>query len=315
MTRPDILVCGSYPDWDRDALEAAYTLHPLPGSGSPADLPEDTRQKIRGVAFKGHGALTPAFIDALPGLEIIANFGVGYDTIDTAYAAQKGIPVTNTPDVLTDEVADLTVGMIVTRNRDLVGADAWVRSGRWATEGEFPLQRKTSGRSVGIVGLGRIGLAIGRRLEPFGMALHYHARSPKPGGAAWTYHADLVAMARAVEILIICLPGGAATKAYVGRAALEALGPEGLLVNIARGTTVDEAALLDCLESGALGQAALDVFLGEPAIDPRFAALSNVLLLPHIGSATVETRKAMGALQRQNLAAHFAGEPLLTPVP
>lgn len=252
-------------------------------------------------------------MDAFPKLGMIANYGVGYDTIDVAHATSKGIRVSNTPDVLTDDVADLAVGMVIAQSRGMVGASDWIRAGNWDKNGAFKLQRKVSGKRVGIVGLGRIGRAIADRLRPFGCELHYYARAPKdtPG---WTHHTDIVALAHAVEIMVICVSGGPDTIEIVGKEAIEALGPHGLLINASRGTTVDEIALLDALETGALGAAGLDVFLNEPHINPRFFDLTNVLLQPHQSSGTIETRKIMGQLQRQNLAAFFAGQPLPTPV-
>ena len=252
-------------------------------------------------------------MDAFPKLGMIANYGVGFDTIDVAYATSKGIKVTNTPDVLTDDVADLAVGMVIAQSRGMVGASNWVRSGNWAKNGAYPVQTKVSGKSIGIVGLGRIGRAVGERFQPFGGAIHYYSRSEKDTDG-WTYHSDIVAMAAAVDILIVTLSGGPNTMGMVGADAFEALGSDGLLVNVSRGTTIDEAALLNALESGTIKAAALDVFEGEPDIDQRFFALDNVLLSPHQSSGTVETRKIMGQLQRDNLAAYFANKPLLTPV-
>lgn len=313
MSKPHLLTFETYDDWDVVPMEAAYTVVPMPDSGKVADLPADVIPQITAMAFRGHSTLGADIMDALPNLGMIANYGVGYDTIDVAHATEKGIKVSNTPDVLTDDVADLAVGMVIARSRDMVGASAWIRSGNWAKNGAYPLQRKVSGKRVGIVGLGRIGRAVAERLVPFKMDVHYYSRTPKdtPG---WTHHDDIVAMAAAVDILIVCVSGGPETVGIVGKQAIEALGPEGLLVNASRGTTVDEAALLSALESGALGAAASDVFLNEPTIDSRFMMLDNILLQPHQSSGTVETRKVMGQLQRDNLAAFFAGEPLVTPV-
>ena len=302
MTKPDILVIGSYPDWDMEGLREGYTLHDEPGPG------------IRAVAMKGHRPLDGALMDSLPDLGLIANFGVGYDAIDVAAATERGIKVTNTPDVLTDDVADLAVGMLIAATRHIPQADAYVRAGRWKAEGEYPLLRKVSGKRAGIVGLGRIGRAIADRLAAFQMPISYYSRAPKETPAGWTHHADPAALAAEVDYLVVALAGGPDTVGLVGREAIEALGPEGMLVNISRGTTVDEAALLDALESGALGSAALDVFASEPDLDSRFLKLANVLLQPHQASATIETRQAMGQLQRDNMAAFFAGKPLLTPV-
>lgn len=313
MTKPHLLTFESWDEWDIVPMQAAYTLVPMPQSGKVADLPSDVIPQITAMAFRGHSTLGAEIIDAFPNLGMIANYGVGYDTIDVAHATAKGIKVSNTPDVLTEDVADLAVGMVIAQSRGMVGASDWVRSGNWAQNGAFRLQRKVSGKRVGIVGLGRIGRAVAERLTPFGCDLHYFARTPKdtPG---WTHHDAIADLAKAVDVLVICVSGGPETAGIISRQVIEALGPEGLLVNASRGTTVDETALLDALETGALGAAALDVFLNEPHIDARFMKLDNALLQPHQSSGTIETRKVMGKLQRENLAAFFAGKPLVTPV-
>ncbi len=304
MTKPDILVLGTYPDWDIAPLAEAYTLH----TGRAADP-----AAIRGVAFKGHAPFGAAEMDAHPNLGIIANFGVGYDAIDVAAATERGIRVTNTPDVLTDDVADLGVALLLGAARHLVAADAWVRQGRWAAEGDYPLLRKVSGKRAGIVGLGRIGRAIGERLAAFRMQIGYVSRAPKdtPG---WAHYTDPAALAADSDFLVVALAGGPETAGFVGAEAIAALGPQGTLVNVSRGSTVDEEAMIRALQDGSLGAAALDVFASEPDPDPRFAALPNALLSPHQASATVETRQAMGQLQRDNLAAFFEGRALPTPV-
>jgi len=313
MTKHHVLTFETYDDWDIKPMEAAYTLYNLPYGAALDTLPSDAFSKVEAFAFRGHGALSAEIMDAFPNLGMVANYGVGFDTIDVAHATAKGIRVTNTPDVLTEDVADLAVGMVIAGSRGMIGASDWIRSGNWAKRGAFGLQSKVSGKRVGIVGLGRIGRAVAERLTPFGCDLFYFARSAKdtPG---WTHFDNIVSMAEAVDILVICVSGGPQTIDLVGKDAILALGPEGLLINASRGTTIDEAALLDALETGALGAAALDVFLNEPHIDPRFLKLDNVLLQPHQSSGTVETRKVMGQLQRDNLAAYFAGKPLLTPV-
>ena len=282
---------------------------------SPADLAAldaNARAGIKAVAFKGHDPLGGAAMDALPGLGLIANFGVGYDAIDVAAASARGVKVTNTPDVLNDDVADLAVAMMLAFSRNMMEGHDMVTSGRWP-EGALPLNRKMSGGTVGIVGLGRIGREIANRLAGFKMEIHYHARSEKqtPG---WTYHADPVALAKAVDWLVIALVGGPDTQNYVSREALAALGPRGVVINISRGTTVDEAALLDALENGTIAGAGLDVYLNEPNIDPRFLGLINAVLQPHQGSGTVETRRAMAELQLANITAFLSDQPLVTPV-
>lgn len=314
MTKPHVLQVGPYPDWDRVPLEAAYHVHRYFEAGDKTAFLADVGLKIEAIATRGELGAPAAMIAACPKLAIVSVYGVGVDAVDLAACRARGIRVTNTPDVLTEDVADLGVGMMLALGRGIVGADAHVRSGAWAERGAYPLQRRVCGRRAGILGLGRIGTALARRLAGFGMEIAYGARAPKPDAAAWTFLADPVALAARSDVLFVTLSATAATRHIVGRDVLAALGPEGLLVNLSRAANVDEAALLDALEAGTLGGAALDVFEGEPAIDPRFRSLSNVLLQPHHGSGTVETRRAMGRLVRDNLAAHFEGLPLPTPV-
>lgn len=313
MTKPAILSFETYDDWDNVPMNEMFEVHTLPASGNPDDLPKELRDKIRAFAFKGHNELGPALMDAFPNLGMIANYGVGYDTIDVAYAASKGIKVSNTPDVLTNDVADLAVGMLIALSRNIVGASEWVRSGKWATSGAFPMQRTLSGATVGIVGMGRIGRAIANRVQSFDMQLHYFSRTPKDV-PDWQYHDDVKSLASAVDILMVAVSGGPDTARIISRDVLQALGSDGIIVNSARGTTMDEKALIEFLQNGKLRGAALDVFENEPNIDPGFLALDNVLLQPHQSSGTVETRQAMGKLQRENLKAFFAGTPLVTPV-
>ena len=307
------LVIGPYSDTDTAALDAAFTPVTLASAAELPSLDDATRNAITALAYKGHHAFGAAEMDQLPNLELIANYGVGYDAIDVTAADARGIKVTNTPDVLNDDVADLAVAMLLMQVREMEQASNWARSGNWKSKGEYRLNRKLSGGRAGIVGLGRIGREIADRLAAFKMDLHYYARSEKdtPG---WTYHADPVSLAEAVDYLVIAIVGGPDTEKFVSKEVIDALGPRGVVVNISRGTTVDEAALLEALEQGRIAGAGLDVFLGEPDIDPRFYELSNVVIQPHHGSGTVETRAAMGQLQRDNIAAFHAGQPLLTAV-
>jgi len=313
VTKPHIVCFESYDEWDSVPLNDLFNVHSFPASGDPLDLPETVRKQVQAFAFKGHSALDAKVMDAFPNLGLIANYGVGYDTIDVAHATTKGVRVTNTPDVLTNDVADLAIGMLLAISRNISGAAEWVSSGQWAAAGAFPLQRTISGASIGIAGLGRIGLAIAERLQGFQTDIHYFSQSKKntPG---WQYHDNLVSLAKSVDVLMVAVSGGPATAKIISSDVIAALGPDGLLVNSARGTTIDEAALLDALENNRIRGAALDVFENEPNIDPRFMNLNNVLLQPHHSSGTVETRQAMGALQRQNLTAFFAGNELVTPV-
>ena len=276
-------------------------------------LPEDERAGVTAVAYYGHTPFGGTEMDAFPNLGLIANFGVGYDAIDVTAADARGIKVTNTPDVLNDDVADLAVAMLLDYCRDMRGAEARLRSGAWGREGAHPLQRKMSGQRAGILGMGRIGREIADRLAAFKMEMHYHSRSEKetPG---WTFHADPVSLAKSVDYLVVALVGGPETAGYVTREVLEALGPKGVLINISRGTTIDEGAMLDLLESGGIEGAGLDVFLNEPNPDPRFAKLENAVLQPHQASATRETRTEMGKLQRSNILAFLEGRDLVTPV-
>jgi lactate dehydrogenase-like 2-hydroxyacid dehydrogenase len=314
MAGPNLIAIGSYFEWDTSAMDARYTVHPVDGPEAIGALPEELRNDVRAIAFKGHAPLGAAHMDLLPKLGMIANYGVGFDAIDVAAASARGIRVSNTPNVLNDDVADLAVAMLLAQSRRIVEGSDWVRSGAWPQKGELPLNRKVSGRRAGIVGLGRIGREIADRLAAFKMEIHYHSRAPKDTPEGWTYHADPVSLAGAVDDLVVALVGGAETAGYVSKEVLEALGPDGVVINISRGSTIDEAALLDALEGGTIRGAGLDVFYNEPNIDPRFLKLGNVVLQPHQGSGTIETRQAMGELQRANLAAFFAGEALVTPV-
>lgn len=308
-----VLAIGPYADHEIAEHEKQLSCVMLKGPDEIAGLDEATRGAVEAVAYKGHHGFGAAQMDLLPNLGLVANYGVGYDAIDVGAAGARGIKVTNTPDVLNDDVADIALAMWLMQGREMEHASAWARSGQWAEKGEYRLNRKVSGSKVGIVGLGRIGREIADRLAAFKTEVHYHARSEKetPG---WTYHADPVSLAKAVDFLFIALVGGAETEKYVSKEVIDALGPRGVIVNISRGTTVDEAAMLDALESGRLAGAGLDVFLNEPKIDARFYDLPNVVIQPHQGSGTVETRAAMAQLQRDNVLAHLAGEALKTPV-
>jgi lactate dehydrogenase-like 2-hydroxyacid dehydrogenase len=309
----ETLAIGAFGEVDATALKGDLGARTVDSLESAAALHEETRGAVRAIAFKGHTRFDGALMDLFPALGLIANYGVGYDAINVADAQTRGIAVTNTPDVLNDDVADLAVGMMIAQCRRMVQGDHHARSGAWASGQAFPLNRKMSGGRAGILGLGRIGREIADRLAAFKMDLHYWSRSKKdtPG---WTYHDDPASLARAVDFLVVALVGGPETESMVSAEVLDALGPEGVLVNISRGSTVDEGALLDRLEDGRLGGAALDVFRSEPDMDPRFAALDSVVLQPHQGSGTHVTRAAMGKLQRDNIEAFMAGKPLLTQV-
>lgn len=309
--KPEILMPGPMLQSCMDALDDAFVVHRLWAAPDPARLLAEVGPRVRGVATaKGCDA---ALIAALPKLEIIASFGVGYDSVDVGAAQARGVRVTNTPDVLNDAVAELTIGMMVALARRLPQADAWVRSGRWKREGAMPLTLQLTGAKAGILGLGRIGKEIARRLEAMRVTVSYHGRTEQ-ADQPYRYYADLEAMARDVDWLVVIAPATPDTVGVVSAAVLAALGPEGRLVNVARGALVDEPALVAALASGALGGAALDVFADEPNVPDALLAMDNVLLAPHVGSATHHTRWAMGDMVVRNLAAHFAGRPLISPV-
>lgn len=303
---------GAYPDWDMAPLEQAYALHRLWAAADPQALIAEHAASIRAIATRGELGASAELIAQLPALELIACYGVGTDAIALGAARERGIRVTNTPDVLNGDVADLAVGLTLALLRRLPAGDAFVRAGTWGA-GNMALTTRLHGKRVGIAGLGRIGAVTARRLTGFDVELAYFSRTPKDAGGA-RHFAELQALAEWSDVLIVTLPGGEGTRGMIDAGVLQALGPQGWLVNVSRGSTVDEPALLHALENRAIAGAALDVFLNEPRIDPRFAALDNVLLQPHHGSGTFETRRAMGQLVRDNLAAHFNGQPLLTPV-
>lgn len=269
--------------------------------------------KIGIVATDGHHGCRPELMGVLPALKLVASYGVGYDNIDVPAAAARGVAVTNTPDVLNDAMAELTVGLMVAQSRRIVEADAWVRSGTWAREGNFPLTAELTGKTAGILGLGRIGKEIARRLDVMKMTVVYHGRSEQ-AGQPYRFYGSLTAMAAAADWLIVIAPGTPETVKLVNAEVLEALGPAGVLVNMARGPIVDEAALVEALRAGRLGGAALDVFEDEPRPHPALLEMPNVTLSPHGGSGTEKTRAGMGQLVVDNIKAHLAGEPLLTPV-
>ncbi len=314
MTKPHILQVGPYPAWDQDPLEAAFHMHRLFEAADRDAFLAQVGPQIRGIATRGELGANAAMIAACPNLEVISVYGVGYDAVDLTAAKARGIRVTNTPDVLTNDVADLGVAMMLVQSRGMIGAETWVRDGSWAAKGLYPLQRRVWGRRAGVLGLGRIGFEVAKRLAGFDMDIAYSDVSAKDYAPDWQFIADPVALAERSDFLFVALAASAATRHIVGARVIEALGPEGMLINISCASNIDEAALLDALESGRLGSAALDVFEGEPALNPRFLGLPNVLVQPHHASGTVETRKAMGQLLRDNLTAHFAGQPLLTPV-
>ncbi len=297
-----------------EALAAhGFNLHRLWEATDRAAFLAELGPRIRGIAAHGHIPIDEALTRHLPRLEIVANFGVGYDRIDVKHAASKGYMVTNTPDVLTEEVADLTLGLLLCTVRSLPQADRFVREGRWLS-GNFPLSASLRGRVVGIVGLGRIGKAIAKRLDAFGVPVVYFGRN-RQSDVPRRHYSSLVEMARDVDTLIICAPGGKETENLVDAAVLEALGPNGILINVARGSLVDETALISALTSGTILAAGLDVFADEPRVPAELIAMDNTVLLPHVGSASHLTRNAMGQLVADNLISWFEGRGPITPVP
>lgn len=314
MSKPELLLIGPYPEWDMVELEAHYTVHKLYEASDRDAFIRSHADKIRVIATRGELGASAELIAALPKLEIISVYGVGFDAVNLDAARARSIRVTNTPDVLTNDVADLGVAMMLVQSRGMIGAEAWVRDGSWAAKGLYPLKRRVWGRKAGVLGLGRIGYEVAKRLKGFDLDIAYSDVSEKAYAEGMTYIADPVELARHADFLFVTLAASADTRHIVGREVIEALGPEGMLINISRASNIDEAALLEALEKGTLGSAALDVFEGEPKLDPRFLALENVLVQPHHASGTIETRKAMGKLVRDNLAAHFAGAALPTPV-
>ena len=295
-----------------EALHGAFEVHDRTHLSDPAAFAQ-IAPRVRGIAASGESKVPRELIAQLPALEMISVFGVGYDGVDVAAARERGIAVTHTPNVLNDEVADLAMALVLAVSRRLVEADRYVRGGQWKN-GPMPLARKVSGTRMGIVGLGRIGQAIARRAEAFGMSIAYTGRNAKPE-SPYRYVASAEALAAEVEFLVVITPGGAGTRKLIDAKVLAALGKKGYLVNVARGSVVDEAALVEALQNGTIAGAGLDVFEDEPHVPEALFSLDNVVLVPHIGSATWQTRQAMADLAFGNLHAHFAGEKLLSPVP
>jgi lactate dehydrogenase-like 2-hydroxyacid dehydrogenase len=270
---------------------------------------------VRGIAaVAGHGPVDSALMSKFPKLEIVASFGVGYDHIDAKWAGERGIVVTNTPDVLNEEVADTALGLLLCTVRHLPQAERYLRSGNWAKHGDYKLTPSLRDRTVGIVGMGRIGKAIARRLDAMKVPVVYHTRRPA-ADVPYRHYPNLLEMARDVDVLVVITPGGAATKNLVNADVLKALGPQGILVNVARGSVVDEAALIQALKDGTILSAGLDVFANEPKVPEALIEMDNVVLLPHVGSASHATRRAMDELVANNIISFFAGKGAITPVP
>jgi lactate dehydrogenase-like 2-hydroxyacid dehydrogenase len=312
IERPEILLVMAIYGPTMEALDRYFRVHRLWEAKDRVAFLAGIGDQVRAITTTGGSGADAALIAALPRTEIIACFGVGYDAIDLATAQARNIAVTNTPDVLTDDVADLALGLVIDVARNISRGDRFVRAGRWLKGGP-ELGTALRGSRLGIVGLGRIGLATAKRAEALGMAVGYHGRQPRTD-VPYAYYPDLVELARDSDFLVLTVPGGGATRHMVNASVLAALGPKGTLVNVARGSVVDENALVAALQSGALGAAALDVFADGPRVPPALFAMENVVLQPHVGSATHGTRAAMGQLVIDNLLAHFTGRPLLSRV-
>ncbi len=311
MEKNPVLVLAPLPDFLLEPLRAAHVCHDYFHASDKAALLAEVGAQIRGIVMAGGSVSPVALLERLPKLQIISVFGVGYDGVPVDWCRANGIRVTNTPDVLTEDVADTASALVLMTSRRLIAANRFLHAGSW-TQGAFPLAHALRGKLAGIVGLGRIGKAIAHRLEAHGMCIAYHGRTRQE--ASWEFFESLIELARAVDFLIVACPGGAATKHLINAAVLEALGAKGTLINIARGSVVDETALIAALQSGSIRGAGLDVFENEPQVPQALMQCENAVLLPHLGSGTHETRAEMARLVVENLAAHFTGNALLTPV-
>lgn len=309
---PEVLMIGAYPEWDQTDLDAKYNIHRLWEAKDKEAFIVSVAQNIRAMATRGELGADAKLIQALPKLEIISCYGVGTDAINLMVAKERNIRVTNTPDVLTEDVADIALGLLLSVARQIPQADRYLRDGHW-TKDKFHLVTRFFGKTIGIIGMGRVGAAVAKRAAAFDMKIAYYDVR-KRDDLPYAYCGSLIELAQQSEFLVTTVAGGPSSEKMINAPVLEALGVDGIFVNVARGSAVDELALLNALESNAIRGAGLDVFWNEPNIDQRFIKLQNVVLQPHHASGTVETRKAMGQLVRDNLAAHFAGKPLLTQV-
>lgn len=312
MSKPDVLAVAKLHPFYQQALESQYTVHDRTHVTDPAAFAA-LAPRIVGVAGTGEASVPRSLLAQLPQAKVVSVFGVGYDGVDVAAAIEHGIPVTHTPDVLTDDVADLAMGLVLSVGRSIPQADQFVRAGRWPG-GPMALGRKVSGARMGIVGLGRIGKAIAQRARGFGMSIAYTASSEKTD-SGFQFFPTAAALAAKVDFLVVITPGGAATRHLIDAEVLQALGPRGFLINVARGSVVDEAALIEALQNGTIAGAGLDVFANEPQVPEPLWTLHNVVLTPHMASATTETRQAMADLAFANMLAGTTGQPLRTPVP
>ncbi len=309
----DLLQVSQLPPFLVERLETEYTLHDFVHPSDPDKLLEEVGPKIRGILAGGMKGPNANLINRLENLEIIASFSVGFDATDVVAAQARGVIVTHTPEVLTGDVADLAMTFILMAPRRIAEAERFLRAGKW-TQGRMDLGTTVRGKRLGILGLGRIGKAVARRAEVFGLHIGYHDIKPM-GDLPYRSYPTLLDLAAASDMLLVACEGGAATRGLVGADVLQALGPQGFLINTARGPIVDQPALVAALRDGRIAGAALDVFDGEPQVPAELMAMENVVLTPHIASSTHETRRAMADLVYDNLRAHFDGKPVLTPVP
>jgi lactate dehydrogenase-like 2-hydroxyacid dehydrogenase len=313
--KADVVLIGVPKKLVVDGLSGPFNLHVLPKGGDVEQIISKVGGNVRAAAVTGAPDTMRADVMArFPKLEVVSSFGVGYDNIDVKYAVVHKIVVCNTPEVLNEEVADTALGLRLCTVREFSRAERFLRAGKWL-EGQYPLSRATlRDRTVGMIGLGRIGKAIARRLEGFGVPVVYHSRNPQDG-VAYKYYAKLVDMARDVDTLIAITPGGPSTKHLINAEVLAALGPRGIVINMSRGTVVDDAALIKALKDKTIHSAGLDVFINEPEVPKEYMEMDNIVLFPHLGSSSVFTRQKMEQLVVDNLLAWAAGKPLLTPVP
>jgi D-3-phosphoglycerate dehydrogenase len=311
MRKPELLLAAAFSDEERAALAQSYVVHDLGRLTEAGQGLGDVADRIQAIATTGAVGARSDLMAKLPRLEIVSVFGVGLDAVDLDHAKDRGVRVTYTPDVLTDDVADMGMALLLAVLRQITRGDRWVRDGRWP-KGPMPLTTSLRGKTLGILGLGRIGRAVATRAEAFGMTILYMSRSQRT--VPYGYRSAVLDLAKDSDVLMITAAGGAETKGLVDAAVLSALGAKGVVINIARGSLIDEPALIEALAAGRIAGAGLDVFPDEPHVNPGLLTLDSVVLQPHNGSGTHETRRAIGALMRANLAAHFAGEPLPTPV-
>jgi lactate dehydrogenase-like 2-hydroxyacid dehydrogenase len=314
--KPDVLLIGQKKPVMVKGLEGKVTLHYLVDAKDQDAFIKSIADKVRAIAIAyTANKLDAAFMQKLPKLEQISSFGVGYDHIDAKWAGEHGIVVTNTPEVLNEEVADTALGLLLSTVREFPQADRYLRAGKWASQGHYPLTKATlRNRTVGMVGMGRIGKAIARRLEAFGVPVVYHSRNPQ-SGVKYKYYPKLIDMARDVDTLMVIVPGGAATANMINADVLNALGANGILINMARGSVVDEQALIAALKNRTIYSAGLDVFAKEPHVPKELMEMDHIVMFPHLGSSTEVTRAAMDQLVVDNVLAWLSGKPPLTPVP